>query len=297
MITSNLWDLGGYVPFAYKITPWNELFPDLAKFNKLSSIENIFIGKLYIYYLTRLQFLQYLNFLCDVGAEICENNSLDYDVMYFKEYCLDLIEIITKKVKNEKEKKNEDLFMEIVKNFREKIFTSDCFFSKKVYQFFFENYLLFANYSYGFIMCSFYENGMKFYTIDGVDPLTTFYNSKRVPQPFSLLPMLEDAMRYYPVITCSGRLHLCLFSAIPTDGWGSMRNTEKWFSINSIRLDENKFEYIPSFQNENDRLYGVGSKNIPLAFNGKIRGFPMFLELPFDIVNNFVVPDDPANTR
>lgn len=61
------WDLGGYLPVGYELTPWTDLFPSLKATTKYPSTSNIIFAKIMTFYYTRLQFGQYMNFLLDVG--------------------------------------------------------------------------------------------------------------------------------------------------------------------------------------------------------------------------------------
>mmetsp|Transcript_6635 Transcript_6635/g.7093 ORF Transcript_6635/g.7093 Transcript_6635/m.7093 type:complete len:1060 (-) Transcript_6635:521-3700(-) len=68
---TNTWSLGGYCVNAYETTKWTELFPELSR-NFLEDDGLIYVIRLWLYLLTRLEFLQYLRFQIDVGRLGCE---------------------------------------------------------------------------------------------------------------------------------------------------------------------------------------------------------------------------------
>merc|ERR1712238_483443 len=69
---SSTWDLGGFSPQSFETTKWSALFPDLKREFPLTE-NRIYITRLWLFYLTRLEFLQYLCFLIDVGDDLAES--------------------------------------------------------------------------------------------------------------------------------------------------------------------------------------------------------------------------------
>lgn len=277
-MSNDLWDLGGYLPFAYKVTPWTTLFPNLGKHTKQNTLANLYIAKLYTFYLTRLQFHQYLTFLGAVGENICKNSSILFDADAYKGACGDLLRKISDAVAGGTV--NDEAFHTIVTDFEASLQTKvddRQFFSDTVYNVFFENYAYFTDCAYGFV----YTFGQQYSVAVG-----DHKGFKPVPQPFAVLPMLADAMRHYPVITCDGHLSLCYYA--PNGAWGAPLA----FKFDYPTAVENGFEYIYPEDSHEMRFYKVGLKQVPRDFSGKIRGSPLLYDLPFDLVEAFAKPSD-----
>jgi len=211
----DIWDLGDYIPFAYEITPWKELFPAL-KFELPSSFTSINIAKIFIFYLTRLEFSQYLMFLNDVGPILCENDQIEIDAANFTQYCKDFLDVISNELKHSDNFSEEDC-INLIHNFEAMLRDEENkgrFFSKKVYRTFFDKYQLFADNPYGFVIV----RG------DPLSPLDPYEREARnrgykvsqskftaLPDPFGVGKILEDANRAYPVITRNGKLKLAIY--------------------------------------------------------------------------------------
>ena len=146
------WDIGGYAPIGYKVVPWTTLFPALGKFAKSTSLSSIYIAKTYTYYLTRLQFGQYLAFLSDVGkGGIVDigNDAIDTDVLFFNDYCSTLYQKIPQNI--DAGPINAEIYKKIVTEFEVSVRESTEFYSQNVYNIFFKNYAFFVQCAYGFI--------------------------------------------------------------------------------------------------------------------------------------------------
>ena len=286
-VAESVWDLGGYIPYAYKVTPWSTLFPDLFKFELPTTFTSIFIAKLYIYYFTKLQFSSYLYFLVDVGGKICENDGIKFDAIAFSNACDDLLHKIQDKI-SVQAKITEDDYNTIVKEFENYVHNLDRFNSKTVYAIFFNMYDLFVEWAYGFISVDGKDK-----TYWAVDPRTRRQASNPLPKPFGLLSMMEDAVREYPVIKCEGEILLVHFSP----------GAQEWSYVNDIAqsLDEKYeepagfFHYILKGSDPEYHYwwsYPVGFKDIPKGASSQftIRGLPMFIDLPFDEIKQFAKP-------
>lgn len=273
----NSWSLGGYCPFAYTITSWSDLFPKLKGINLPTTFTSINISKIYMYYFTRIEFSGYLYFLADVGSSLCENDSILIDADIYRTACNDLLNKIQEMI-NSKQKIDDDDYSNVVSYFEEAIKSINNFYSKKVYDAFFDNYDFFADNSYGFISVS--DTGY-YVSVD-------FRTEKQLPKPFNLLSMLGDAVRVYPIIKNDGSIELMYYEY----GWKScVYHIDK----TSKNTDEHGFRYYKLLPEEMSKkpinLYGVGFEDVPDDNeNLSIRGLPMFNDLPFSEIKDFAKP-------
>lgn len=278
-VTDDPWDLGGYVPFAYQITPWNKLFPQLNDVKLPTTFTSIYIAKIYMYYFTRLQFSSYLYFLADVGGVYCKNDSVSIDATIYKGACKDFLKEIQDTI-GQNDKIDEKTYEDLVNDFETKVSQLKNFYSRAVYNTFFNKYDFFMDNSYGFIY------------IEGSNNYLTDSGMKNVPSPFSLLPMLKDAIRFYPIICSDGTTRLVDYGN--AYGWDVMNDCE----IHGEKIkDPNGLYYYEVYNMQahvvvkNVKLYGVGFKDIPQESEDLyIRGLPMFSALPFDDVKEFAKP-------
>lgn len=284
-----LWDLGGFIPFAYEVLPWSELFPDLEKVRVNKSNKTIIMGGIYNFYFTRLQFLQYIRFLGDVGSQIVNNNSIMLDVDRYSGYCTKLHTEISNLRLDHITKLTYD---QIVSDFEDNLLTNsrnNKFFSKKIYDTFFKNYSLFTESPYGFI--AMYDN--RAYVGHG------FGMRQAVPAQFDLEKMAENAIRFYPVITVDG-------SIVFTFYFGTWHKAD-WLTVDLKPGDNSSFlnvvskeQHFPIIPNSPfkvvqmikevpiNRLYKLGFDDI--RGGGRIRGCAMLSELPFDVIDSYSAP-------
>lgn len=277
------WNLGGYIPFAFKITPWGELFPQLNEIKLPTTFTSIYIAKLYIYYFTKLQFSSYLYFLNDVGGSICKNDAIEIDAEIYKNACNEFLGIIQNKIKN-CDTINEDIYQELVYYFEDKVAELTPFYSKKVYDVFYEKYDFFIENSYGFEVV-YEERG---YICEGNHDL---------PVPFSLVGMLKYGARSYPIICNDGTIILADFFE---NKWSQfiyyqhplvltgdkVKGTNGFYYYNCKFADSADDKIFGQFH-----FYSVGFKDIPKKTKLSIRGLPMFDDLPFDEIKQFAKPN------
>lgn len=274
--SSTLWNLGQYMPFDYEVTAWNKLFPELNAINIPTTFTSMYISKIFMYYLTRVQFSRYLYFLSDVGGELCKNTSINDDADIFREECNKLLSRIQSMISSNKKFDKID-YISIMSDFETRINNLRPFFSKKVYKYFYDNYIFFVENAYGFIVTL---NGS--YYIDGG-------KGKEFPTPFSLLPMMKDASRAYPVVRQDGSIILAGFEL------GRWRmNAYIW---NTKLIDCSGYSYYSTKSQASGEpgmieLFGVGFDDIPNNMKSlSIRGLPMIDDLPFKEVREFAKPN------
>lgn len=318
-------DLGGYLPFAYEITPWTTLFPELSTSIPKNTLSNIYIAKIYTYYLTRLQFKQYLSFISDIelemennreynldsigwgGRKIKRNSSINNDVANYEAYC-DELYIDIKEQLNALNNRgiNNETYNSIIKNFEYKLQNKSKnlqFFSIKPYKVFFENYEFFTDNNYGFIeVC----NNMyridtfafpSYMLLDGNKASQWKWTPgpkdfKNIPEPFSFFPMLKDAKRQYPFIDNNGDVFWITFDGIHED-WVLCDAYDydqlKMYTANKTKIGEANYIEVNSITPGYTRkLYGINSKVIGKNYTGYIRGCPMIYDLPFEFFNSFI---------
>lgn len=277
----DLWSLGGYCPFSYKITPWSDLFPQLKDMKLPTTFTSIYIAKMYIYYFTKLQFSSYLYFLADVGPEICQNDSIGIDAESYSKACKELFTVIQQRIEQNKTI-NEDLYKELINYFEVKVANLNAFYSKNVYQAFFNQYEFFIDNAYGFIL----QVGNQYVIVGG--------QVKDIPKPFSLVAMLKDACRIYPVICNDGTI---VFASMEWNTWsrnyleivgGKEKNSEGfyYYKIKGI----GSYYKTKGGNGQTLRFYGVGFQDIPQDVNLPVRGLPMFNPLPFEELKQFAKP-------
>ena len=204
------WDLGGFVPVGYEVTPWATLFPQLAKFASSPTLKTGYIAKMYTFYLTRLQFGQYLHFLGDVGPDVCGNDAITQDIQTYERSCEDLLGDIEAHSTG----KNVDAasYASVVQSFEDMITSAapapQKFYSEPVYQTFFSHYTFFTGCAYGFINGGFGNSLGKYLTVRAPN---LFPDAPLPTNPPTLLPALADALRFYPVVTRDGGVIMTFF--------------------------------------------------------------------------------------
>ena len=288
-------DIGGYAPIGYAITPWTKLFPALASPVNTVTLSTMYIAKLYTYYLTRLQFGQYLSFLGDVGGDNCGNDAIDDDVSFYDGLCATLYGSIV--ALEEGASVGESEYTKTVQDFENSLTAGtndEAFFSQKVYSFFFKNYQLLTQCAYGFVEVR------RDAAANLKDYGTNLWTYAPIPQnPFAILPMLEDACRYYPVVMRDGS---CVFFQYGNDpntptvsGWYTKTKylgTDGWDELigSPIQLD-GAFKYLDA-GSPLPRFYMVGIQTVPTDYAGEIRGLPMFCDMPFEFLAAYATPNE-----
>merc|ERR1712238_129813 len=159
---SSTWDLGGFSPQSFETTKWSTLFPDMKKEFPLTE-NRIYITWLWLFYLTRLEFLQYLRFLIDVGDDLAEywvkySGGVKADLLNtksdarnFSDRCDKLKEDIVVVLKNNSDFSEAD-YLEKVLLFDERLGEDREFSSLMVYNTFFQYYDLFHDNPLGFVV-------------------------------------------------------------------------------------------------------------------------------------------------
>jgi len=284
----DIWNLGGYIPFAYEITPWKELFPAL-KFELPSSFTSINIAKIFMFYLTRLEFSQYLMFLNDVGPVLCENDQIRSDAANFTQYCKNFLDVISNELKHS-DNFSEKACNSLIQNFEQKLYAKNDFFSKKVYRTFFDKYQLFADNPYGFVVVA----DDKEYFVE-----LTKSRTRELPHPFGVGPILEVAHRVYPVILNEFELNLVFYSRVNGMGFKTVELPSaraRAFERVSIERDREDFRnpYVCKYYKDvipHYTFYGVGFNDIPPPLGNepvKVLGMPMFQQFPYNNLVNTV---------
>ena len=206
------WDLGGYMPIDFEVTPWEELFPSLkAPFQCTSS--SIYLAKLMTFYYTRLQFGQYLSFLKDTGDayESHRKDQIPNDVSnYFlacKKYLEDMIENLPEKATEQDYKRWLSCFDNYLesKDYRGRALDIIIqFFNKEIYQSFFKHYDVLSRCPYGltYHFNAFYDpihyDCLLDFKIDDTPERDTA--TGYVTKNLGLKNELQKALRFYPVL-------------------------------------------------------------------------------------------------
>jgi hypothetical protein len=252
------------------------------------------------YYLTRIQFYQYLIFLQDVGSDLIKNDAISDDIKSYGDFCKKLLNYIRKQQIGVSRIILSPTFFSETTKFFESLFSTTTFYSTSVYDNFFNNYQFLLNCSYGFILTyTDYEvTGVTYYFCQGEQ------QPKPVPtSPFTLHNMLGDAIRWYPVIQRDGNVVMTAF----INGKWKIVAYEKvaqpiWNGDCHINQYDGLFGYYSFNWNdagdvpvppvgyhgalETPRLYPVGIRSIS-NYKGRIRGYPFMSEVPFDCLGNF----------
>jgi len=285
----NEWDLGGYIPYDYVVKPWTELFKKQLKGLSLpTTFTSIYIAKAYIYYLTKMQFASYINFLSDAGGNNVENDVIEIDASVFTKKCNTLLNNIQKAIenslKNDKAAFTESDYDKIVAAFEQSIHNLDKFESLKVYLYFFYNYRFFIDMACGCVLVfSFKGKNGWYYASNGDKP---------VPKPFSVPTMLRDALRIYQVLTPNLVLKSLFYdirffpSYHITGGLGAER-----------KIDENGCAYYNCICEKDEikevRMYIAGYSELNALKGFSIPGRPMISSFDFESILNFANPETP----
>jgi len=294
---SNFWDLGGFSPQSFVTTKWSTLFPDLKK--EFPITENrIYITRLWMFYLTRLEFLQYLHFIIDVGDDLAEYwdkyspggvkadlLNTKSDAANFSDRCDKLKEDIAVVLKNNSDFSEAD-YLEKVLLFDERLGEDREFSSLMVYNTFFQYYDLFHNNPLGFVV--------GFDTTRGV---RSYYNSRsnaNASGPMGnkrLAILLIDANRRYPVINVNGNTTMAAYDASPNRprfvaggrGSGAIPIVHLNKDPNNAFAEEAYWTKIAIDTGVEYYYYGVNYRHLQLN-GGKMAGVPFLSKLPYDSI-------------
>ena len=206
-LTGDEWDLGGYVPVGYEVTPWAELFPDLA-LNLPSSSTRFFLAKLWTFLSTRLEFSQYLQFLKDVhtsNPSIVNNLKIDADASNYANVCQSFAQHLSIGAADMMFGGfTENDYMAKVALFEQMALDGSrgnelSTKGRLTYERFFSSYKFFLDNTFGFIWT---DESHKYYdTFGGRKPLNT------------MSEMLKNSIRLFPVIDCDQDGVVLVFAA------------------------------------------------------------------------------------
>lgn len=312
--------LENYIPVAYEIQPWHELFPSLPNSDILRS-GNLYYAKLLIFYFTRLQFADYMSFLLSAlngpNRFFPEYRYLQNDLEFYHRHINTFFRHIIKN--SDHAPRNEDDYLRVITRFNqntqrviEKSYT--------LYTFFFQAYPILAKCPFGFVIYQIDDsdnvNKSNYYSAFDSQQFQTNAGETQVSQDAGILVNLETALRVYPLVfphldkPGEVNAHLQLFfynslgkSFVPLiDIAGNDMIPSPNFSSISLRVDDAE-TYMNEMLNDNtDNVpqftqwaYDIhGSLNIienlvPIGFNLldqnlKMKGItPLFRNYPFEL--------------
>lgn len=259
------WDLGGYIPYDYKITPWTKLFPQLKGMAFPMTFSSIYIAKAYVYYLTRLKFASYLNFLADVGKEFCLNSNIKLDADNYARACKQLLDGISRTLSGGNGTFRSGDYENMVAGFEQTIQNMRNFYSKDSYKCFFDHYRFFIDNACGLICVCISETGS--YYIAG-----PYDRRAPLPKPFSVIGMMQYGMKHCQALTPDGNLNSIVFlrdKFIPAIAIVDGLDAEP-------RTDENGFTYYRARKNQKE---GVAEAGSDIEYRLYSAGFPELEDL------------------
>lgn len=282
------WNLGGYVPYNYVVTPWTKLFEKQMKGLALpTTFTSIYIAKAYIYYLTRMQFANYLYFLSDVGRDLAENDNIELDADIFAKACSDLLKDIGVRIRRVLQSSvfTEEQYNYVVTGFEKRVNNLYGFCSQKTYWYFFNNYDFFMDMACGGVQVYFYpRRDPQYYKHD--------IGLSRIPQPFITANMLRDAVRDYQVLTPGGSLKSVVFNTSRNRFYPDQNILRGLRGIRIPDITNNSSYYACEIYGDETecRLYTAGYKDLALLNNTSIIGRPMISSFDFDSIMRFADP-------
>lgn len=213
-------ELGDYIPSNFKLTPWTDLFPDL-KIQLKPTKNSLLISKVNIFYYTRLQFGQYLQFLSTLPYENTKQSSLEMEVIEYFKICEQFMDYASNNLNGLKFQESQ--YAKTIKYFNKllnKLINSKKFSNKEIYDRFFEHYSTFQEFAYGVIPY------FKYYKFNGGNtcypkssdeaPKTSWYcNMPLIGCKKKDKEIYPEAIRFYPVLTKDGKCHFVYYD----NGW------------------------------------------------------------------------------
>lgn len=294
-------DLGGFVPQSYETTPWTDLCPDLVRSFPLTK-NQIFVSRLWTFYLTRVEFLQYLYFLEKLQASFPDDNtsklqkdmSIEFDATLFENECDQYRDYIVSESGNKRDI-TEKKYTELINNFAYRMNKEPfkgLFNSAARYATFFEKYDFFHDNPYGF--CCIFEYNKLTPNRHYYEVITqnTHYYRGGLEFDGEILPHLafqeddSDARRFYPWMGKDGIIYFAGYSgvkkAIVCDFWvdkphyfyNRRDDVKSGRQYGFVKHPSSDFHYT---------LEGIGFEHSDILFKRKysMRCIPMFNKLPF----------------
>jgi hypothetical protein len=313
-------ELGDYIPCGFKITPWEEIFPEL-KLSMEPTLTAIYIAKVNIFYYTRLQFGQYLQFLSQLPFSVTQQKNLDVEVSFYFLTCDKFLEQVTKDMYDTPfDEKKYNMTIASFDEYLTRLEETGDFTNRNIYKIFFENYKFFEDNAYGIIpyLDSFeyhYQINTSLYPIEIVDGYRDMGSFLDAGIHNKTKKVLEEAVRLYPVINKDGSIYLAFYSRGSWETSLKVMNFIQFDMNNSsfgIKLPEFKYNSINKMMNVinigiksqkvglvqfffsikqelgetvcNINFKSVGHKDIPKDGTFNVRGIAMFEDFPFDSV-------------
>mmetsp|Transcript_29811 Transcript_29811/g.33418 ORF Transcript_29811/g.33418 Transcript_29811/m.33418 type:complete len:710 (+) Transcript_29811:200-2329(+) len=279
----NEWDTGGFWVNGFETTKWTALFPQLKRtFPQDDS--TIFIARAWLYLLTRIEFLEYLKLIIDVGDDIAYHwgkekadlRSTMVDARIFSDLCDYLKKKIAFALDHQSVFSQVD-YLDMIVDFNEKLDQKRddrSFSSMKVYDTFFDNYDVFHNNPLGFVRVQFGGTVTYFRSNGG----TTAVDGLRLPA------LLTDANRYYPFIFADGRSAMVCYYVHMQGFW--FESSSDFFRLyrkepNGGTLGWEAYSSIDPLWDVPQTFYGVNYDDLDTN-GGKMFGVPFLSRLPFD---------------
>eukprot|EP00751_Fragilariopsis_kerguelensis_P042493 CAMPEP_0171014554 /NCGR_PEP_ID=MMETSP0736-20130129/25221_1 /TAXON_ID=186038 /ORGANISM="Fragilariopsis kerguelensis, Strain L26-C5" /LENGTH=770 /DNA_ID=CAMNT_0011448851 /DNA_START=33 /DNA_END=2345 /DNA_ORIENTATION=- len=282
---NNTWSLGGYWVNAYETTKWTELFPELSR-NFLEDDSLIYVVRLWLYLLTRLELLEYLRFQIDVVDDLVERDNGNYygigevdlinlknDANLFSDLCDGLRKAIMTALKKPVFSQMDYLDQILAFDDKLRIDNRFRFSSMTVYDTFFEHYDLFHNNPLGFVRV--FNEGTN------VTYVTGGFGNKRPIDGLRLPALLTHAGRSYPFIFADGRTRMVHYSSFPHgfDMWADnfFQRYRKEPNGGTLGLEA----YSRPSDDSTLTFYGMNYDDLDTN-DGKMFGVPFLSKLPFD---------------
>ena len=141
------WDLAGYIPVGVEVTAWPKIFPSLEMLNYISE-DTKYYAMLTAFFYTRLQFLEYMQFIDDVG-NVFNSDNYEYisdDIRVFGDVCTTFVQ---REFKNS-QKFTKRSYEKAVRDFGGQLEESR-FNNRQIYEAFFDVYEEITKAPYGYI--------------------------------------------------------------------------------------------------------------------------------------------------
>eukprot|EP00751_Fragilariopsis_kerguelensis_P015676 CAMPEP_0170839634 /NCGR_PEP_ID=MMETSP0734-20130129/4104_1 /TAXON_ID=186038 /ORGANISM="Fragilariopsis kerguelensis, Strain L26-C5" /LENGTH=880 /DNA_ID=CAMNT_0011207299 /DNA_START=141 /DNA_END=2783 /DNA_ORIENTATION=+ len=204
----NEWDTGGFWVNGFETKKWTELFPQLERTFPPLDDSLIYVARMWLFLLTRFEFLQYLYILIDVGDDIADYwvhrwgvkadlKSTTGDAFIFSGLC----DHLKKKIMAALDQSDfsEVDYFDLILGFEEQLNQNIQFSSMKVYETFFDNYDVFHENPLGFVQVSHMLGDEDEWYTAVANPII-----KKIVGNTRLHTLLTDARRCYPVINVDG---------------------------------------------------------------------------------------------